>query len=113
MSFNSRYKPGPTLDEAEGRGATHLLIECGSVDCGCKCKVEVRRILINRKPAPRNVPVNRLQWLCPNCRSNYFSVMLVVPAAPRVIENGLQLAGLRPRRRRGPWFIYGVRGRAS
>jgi hypothetical protein len=57
MSFNDRYKPGPTLDECAEQGISRLRVSC--VYCRHEKMVDVAAIR-----AHRNVPVNYMRWRC-------------------------------------------------
>jgi hypothetical protein len=100
MSHNNRYKPGPTLEECEKQGVTHLRLHCNGVNCGREVLLDLYRIR-----ARKNVPVNYIRWRCDptsgGCGGFNISVSAVKPAPEEIPHPifDLKKVKVKPRRK--------------
>ena len=95
MDYTHRVRPGPTLDECAGKGATHLELHCLNGACGHKARLEIGEV-----KAPPNTPVNHMNWRCARCRGINITVGLVIPKQPVTPEPVFEMKSVRPRARR-------------
>lgn len=99
MGHNRIYKGGPTLDECAEKGIKLLRLQCLTVRCR-----RVKIIVIGDLKAKRNVPVNHLPWICERdnggCGGANIAVSVVEPDRPAPVVPVLDLAKMRPARRR-------------
>jgi hypothetical protein len=106
MGFNSRYKPGPTIDECLAKGITKLVLQCLRVNCRRKQVVLIGDLKVSRK-----VPVNYFHWICNRekggCGGDKISVSEVPPETTDPVLPVLDLTAIKPHGRRSLWEILG------
>lgn len=100
MSHNSRFRPGPTLDECEKQGMTHLRLVCHGWDCTRRDVV----IEVGKIRARRDVPVNHIRWRCERanggCGGINITVEAIKPKPEEIPHPIFDVKQMKPRPRR-------------
>lgn len=106
MGHSSRYKPGPTLDECQATGVTHIEVQCLRLECRHLGRLELAKLT----GLPRNIPINHMQWRCPatiaatgkRCGNNNVRVAVVRPEQLVTPVPVFDLKPVKPLPRRRP-----------